>query len=102
MQVDKINFGTRCARKVRLSKQKKITNRKSRDPRVDTYQYRMGFGKPERGVITGFEEMNRIYEKIKSGEPLTDFEKLYFRETHCSIASDLAKEEFEELFGPLT
>ena len=67
-----------------------------------TYQEIMGLGKPKWGVISGWEWMNEIYEKIKRGEKLTEFEKLYFGETNCALASNLAKDDFEELFGPLT
>ena len=73
-------------------------------PQIDnrSYQEIMGLGKPKWGFISGWEWMNEIYEKIKRGEELTDFEKLYFGETNCAISSSLAKEEYEELFGPLT
>ena len=52
----------------------------------------MGLGKHKRGVISGWKWMNEIYEKIKRGEQLTEFEKLYFGETNLAIASNLAKD----------
>ena len=100
MNVAKVSFGSAKVVngiKIKTAARKGISKTDNR-----SYQEIMGLGKPKWNVISGWEWMNEIYEKIKRGETLTEFEKLYFDETHCAVASNLAKDDFEELFGPLT
>ena len=100
MNVDKISFGhSQIVKGVKLK-----TGVRSKILRKDdrTFQEIMGFGKPKQGVVTGFENLNAIHEKIRSGEKLTEYEELYYMEMRSAIASSFAEKDIEELFGALS
>lgn len=99
MNVTKINFGN--SRAVKINQLKKVS--KTQIPANNkTFQEIIGYGKPQQGKISGFESLNAIYDKIKRGENLSGFERLYYSEMCMAIASSFAQNDYEDVFGPLT
>lgn len=102
MQVDKVSFGNAkivSGVKIKTGIRKGVSTNNNR-----TFQEILGFGKPKQGVISGFESLNEIHEKVMLGlgDTLTEIDRLYYNVMVYDHNSMLAREEIEELFGPLT